>query len=97
MNISARWRKASDDTKIYKFLSTVIQKIKAHAKSEGLENDYIYMNYASQFQDPLSSYGAANVAKLRAVSKKYDPTQVFQTLQPGYFKLGQGALDPNMP
>jgi hypothetical protein len=26
------------------------------------------------------------VEKLKAISKKYDPTSVFQKLQPGYFK-----------
>jgi hypothetical protein len=97
MNMSAWWKKASDDAKILKFLSTITSKIKAYAKSRGVDNDYIYMNYASQFQDPLGSYGAANLAKLIAVSKKYDPTQVFQTLHPGYFKLGQGAPNPSMP
>jgi hypothetical protein len=55
------------------------------------------MNYASQYLDPLGSYGATNVAKMASISKKYDPAQVFQQLQPGHFKLGAGAPDPNMP
>ncbi|KAI4951899.1 hypothetical protein J4E91_003360 [Alternaria rosae] len=97
MNMSAWWNKASDDAAVLKFFSTVMDKIKAYAKSKGLDNDYIYMNYASEFQNPLASYGSANVAKLIAVSKKYDPTQVFQKLHPGYFKLGQGAPNKNMP
>ena len=62
----------------------------------GLANPYLYMNYASQFQDVVPSYGAANYAKLVATAKKYDPTGVFQTLEPGYFKLN-GAPDPNSP
>ncbi|KAI4672235.1 hypothetical protein J4E85_009603 [Alternaria conjuncta] len=97
MNMSAWWNKASDDAAVLKFFSTVMNKVKAYAKSKGLDNDYIYMNYASEFQDPLASYGSANVAKLIAVSKKYDPAQVFQKLHPGYFKLGQGAPNKNMP
>jgi hypothetical protein len=29
---------------------------------------------------------------LKTVSNKYDPTGVFQTLQPGYFKLDRAAV-----
>jgi hypothetical protein len=57
------------------------------AKAAGKLNDYLYMNYASPYQNPIGGYGAANQARLNAISKKYDPTGVFQTLQPGYFKL----------
>jgi hypothetical protein len=40
-------------------------------------------------QDPLSSYGPDNVAKIRAAAKKYDPKQVFQTRVPGGFKISK--------
>lgn len=46
-----------------------------------------YLNYAAPFQDPLASYGVKNLQRLREVSKKYDPDQVFQRLVPGGFKL----------
>jgi hypothetical protein len=36
----------------------------------------------------IEGYGAANVAFLRDVSRKYDPLGVFQKLVPGGFKLG---------
>lgn len=55
------------------------------------------MNYASQYLDPLGSYGATNVAKMKTVSHKYDPAQVFQELQPGHFKLDAGAPAGPMP
>ncbi|CAI9628457.1 unnamed protein product [Alternaria burnsii] len=96
MNMSAWWKKASDDATVLKFFSTVMKNVKAYAEGKDLDNDYIYMNYASEFEDPLASYGSANMAKLIAVSKKYDPAQVFQKLHPGYFKLGQGAPNKNM-
>lgn len=97
MNMSSRWQNASDDARVLAFFSTIIKKVKAEAKSKGLDNDYIYMNYASQFEDPIGSYGAANVQKLKAVSAKYDPASVFINLMPGHFKLGKGAPNPNMP
>ena len=58
-------------------------------------NDYIYMNYASQFEDVIKSYGAANKAKLKSIEQKYDPQAVFQTLQPGYFKLDRPPVTSN--
>lgn len=97
MNMSSRWANATDDAEILKFFSTIIKKVKFEAQKKSLDNEYIYMNYASQFEDPISSYGAANVNRLRAISKKYDPQQVFQQLHPGHFKLGGSAPDANMP
>lgn len=52
----------------------------------GLYEDYIYMNYASQYQDVIGSYGSGNQNRLKAVAKKYDPTGVYQELTPGWFK-----------
>ena len=50
----------------------------------------IYLNYATDFQDSISSYGQVNVQKLRDASRKYDPDQVFQKLVPGGFKIPGG-------
>lgn len=97
MNMSSRWANVSDDARILAFFSTTIKKVKAEAKSRGVDNDYIYMNYASQFEDPINSYGASNVQKLKVVSAKYDPASVFINLMPGHFKLGKGAPNPSMP
>lgn len=46
-----------------------------------------YLNYAGPHQSPLASYGADNLNFLRQISKKYDPTGVFQSKVPGGFKL----------
>ncbi|KAH7396261.1 hypothetical protein BKA66DRAFT_438213 [Pyrenochaeta sp. MPI-SDFR-AT-0127] len=97
MNMSSRWNNAADDAAFLKFFSTIIKHVKAEAQSKGLDNAYIYMNYASQFDDPIASYGGANVKKLKDVSKKYDPSGVFQDLQPGHFKLAKGPPNTNMP
>lgn len=97
MNMSSRWSNAADDAAILKFFSTIIKQVKAEAQRKGLDNAYIYMNYASQFEDPIASYGAANVKKLLDISKKYDPAGVFQDLHPGHFKLAKGPPNANMP
>ena len=62
-------------------------EVQAYAASIGADNPFIYLDYADKTQDPLASYGADNVALLRAAAEKYDPDGVFQTLLPGGFKI----------
>jgi hypothetical protein len=90
MHISCWWTNESDDATIYAFVNSFWEKVLSQAKSIGVYNEYIYMNYASMFQDPISGYGTSNKARLQKIAKKYDPEQIYQTLQPGYFKL-EGA------
>lgn len=66
-----------------KYLSEIAEE----AKRNNAGHPFLYMNYAAQFQDVISSYGAENVEFLRRVAAAYDPDQVFQQLLPGPFKL----------
>lgn len=91
MKVSSQWQNTPDDARILAFFSTIIEKVQAEAKSKGLDNNYIHMTYAPQFEYSISSYGATNVQKLTAVSAKYDPASVFINLMLGHFKLGKGA------
>lgn len=61
----------------------IIKKSLAHAKVKGLANEYLYMNYASQYQYIVPRYGAKHDARLAEVARKYDPDGVFQGLEPG--------------
>lgn len=94
ISVACSWDKAEDDAVIYQTISRLFTRIKAEATSRGVHSDFVYMNYASQYQDVIGSYGSSNKAKLKDVARKYDPAQVFQRLQPGYFKL-DGAPVPN--
>ncbi|KAK1913770.1 hypothetical protein P3342_007014 [Pyrenophora teres f. teres] len=85
--ISISWSNIADDEKLHQFSARVEKRAVAAAKAKGKHNDYIYMNYASQYQDVVAGYGSANKARMIAISHKYDPSGVFQKLQPGYFKL----------
>lgn len=87
LNLAIRWENTSDDHAILITCQNIINNSVAKAKALGLDNPFIYMNYASQFQSVVPSYGATNHAKLVNTAIKYDPDGVFQTLQPGYFKL----------
>lgn len=94
IHILVTWSGTADDDKVQTFASRVLSRIKAEAVTQGAQNDYVYMNYASQFQDVIASYGEDNRARLVEIAAKYDPTGVFQTLQPGGFKLS-GAPSPS--
>lgn len=94
MHIASWWLNESDDETIHKFISKVLTRIQTEAKKRGLENDYVYMNYASPFQNVIANYGPDNVSKLKKIAFQYDPTGVFQTLQPGHFKLDRAPV-PN--
>ncbi|QKX59142.1 uncharacterized protein TRUGW13939_06274 [Talaromyces rugulosus] len=85
--LSAMWRDAADDDIVFEAYSKWLAESTLRAQELGLNHRYIYMNYASQFQDPIRGYGETNVAKLHNAAKEYDPDGVFQVLQPGYFKL----------
>lgn len=60
----------------------------ALAQERGVWNEWVYLNYASQWQDPISGYGQDEVDFLRSVSREYDPKGIFQKAVPGGFKLG---------
>ncbi|KAJ8113339.1 hypothetical protein OPT61_g4507 [Boeremia exigua] len=85
--VTLKWTDSADDTRLYQFAERVRNRAVAAAKAKGKDVAYLYMNYASPWQDPVAGYGAANKAKLQRISQKYDPTGVFERLQPGYFKL----------
>ncbi|KAF2031606.1 FAD-binding domain-containing protein [Setomelanomma holmii] len=84
------WDDASKDTHFNKAALDFMNAAKAEAKARGVYNRYIYMSYAGPYQNVVPSYGETNLAKLKSVAKKYDPSAVFQTLQPGGYKL-EGA------
>lgn len=86
-NTALQWSDEADDARVFAAARNTINRSVAEAEKRGLSFRYIYQNYASAEQDVFDGYGSANHAKLQAISKKYDPTGVFQTLQPGYFKL----------
>lgn len=81
------WSSGSDDARVHAVVKSIIDRSVAAAKELHLDYKFIYQNYASVGQEVFAGYGKANHDRLIRISKKYDPEQVFQTLQPGYFKL----------
>ncbi|KAF2993403.1 hypothetical protein E8E13_001641 [Curvularia kusanoi] len=92
IQLACQWNNAADDDKVYKVMSDIMKQIKKESIELGVANDWVYMNYASQFQDVIASYGDNSKAKLKEVASRYDPRAVFQKLQPGYFKLDRAPV-----
>jgi hypothetical protein len=87
LNVTPAWTDPADDERVNQFVNTLLQRTAAEAEKRGLASRYLYMNYASKYQDVIAGYGGSNKARLQSIAKKYDPKEVFQKLQPGYFKL----------
>lgn len=85
--ISATWDTPADDAQIASVAKSLNAQIVDGAKAKGVFDEWVYLNYAGDGQDPIGGYGAQSGARLRAVSRKYDPGMVFQKLVPGGFKL----------
>jgi hypothetical protein len=77
VNLAIGRANASDDALITQAAKDVIVEIEAEAKKLQQHFDLVYLSYASPWQKVIPSYGAENVAKLKAVSKKYDRKGVF--------------------
>ncbi|KAK4183229.1 hypothetical protein QBC35DRAFT_120528 [Podospora australis] len=82
------WWNTQDDVTAHKATDKIRGAIHDAAVSRQKDVAYIFSNDASYDQNVIGSYGKANVAKMKIVQTKYDPTKVFQRLVPGGFKLG---------
>ena len=82
------WTLPTDNARVEARIQQLENDIVALEKQKGVYNEFIYLNYAAEWQNPIAGYGAANVAFLKSVSKKYDPSGLFQKAVPGGFKLG---------
>jgi hypothetical protein len=85
--LGVTWSDEADDDTITTAVTDLFTKFDAYAASQKGLDSFTYLNYAYETQNPIQGYGASNVKKLQAVSKKYDPSGVFQKLVPGGFKL----------
>ncbi|KAK8008108.1 hypothetical protein PG991_010659 [Apiospora marii] len=74
---------------VYQKVAAMVQRIEAFATSVGSNEEFVYLAYADAAQDPLGSYGAANVKHVRDAAKRYDPDGFFQHRVPGGFKISR--------
>ena len=66
--------KAEQENFAYRKLQAWGEAVRQYASSfeDGLL-PWVYMNYADKSQQPLASYGIANILKLKSAACKYDP------------------------
>lgn len=83
------WQNAQDDATVRAAPIATSEQWKELGEKRGSYIPFLFMNDGSRDQNPLASYGSSNVKKLKAVSKKYDPSQLFQTLQSDGFLLSK--------
>ncbi|KAI7191001.1 hypothetical protein KC316_g2552 [Hortaea werneckii] len=81
------WDDAEDDKFVEQQVRDAYNQAEHKARELGVQQKFIYLNYAAPWQDPIGGYGEDVVRRLRETSRKYDPTGVFQKQIPGGFKL----------
>ncbi|ORY13312.1 hypothetical protein BCR34DRAFT_481290, partial [Clohesyomyces aquaticus] len=79
------WTQESEDELVRSVGIETTAKWREAGKATGSEVPFIYMNDASTDQDPLASYPATGVARLKAIAIKFDRSGIFQTLKKGGF------------
>lgn len=90
----ADWKQAKDEDRVRESVRKIVDVAEKTAKTNGTYLPFVYSNYASRDQDPLASYGADNLQRLRDIALKYDPEGVFQTLQNGGWLVSKAGLTP---
>lgn len=85
--IYAYWERPEDDAILGAWARELETVIDQQAIAEDLHHPFKFMNDAGVGQSPFETYGyGKSLPRLREISKRYDPDQVFQRLVPG-FKL----------
>ncbi|CZR68522.1 uncharacterized protein PAC_18421 [Phialocephala subalpina] len=84
---SISWSRAEDDAILEHFKSSVNAEINAKLEVIKATSAYLYLSDASENQAVFQSYPPENLARLKAIRSKYDPTMVFTKLMPGGFKV----------
>jgi len=74
------WANPADDATVCSAPIAVTEAWEQQSKQRSLEVPHIFMNDASRDQNPIASYRAASVQKLKTIALRYDPEQVFQNL-----------------
>lgn len=83
------WDDAANDDLVRSVSIDTTNQWEKLGKERGTYLSFLFMNDGSRDQDPLASYGATNLAKLKKIAKKFDTNQVFQKQQKGGFKLSK--------
>ncbi len=85
--MTAAYTRREDDARVLRGMQAITEQHEQLLRRNGFLIPFQYLDYADKSQDPIRSYGPQIKARLQEVSRKYDPTGVFQHQVPGGFKL----------
>ncbi|KAG9229819.1 hypothetical protein BJ875DRAFT_445599 [Amylocarpus encephaloides] len=91
LEIGYNWISQTEDFRIQAMAKQFIADVDTAAKRAGYFKKFKYLNYATNWQDPIRSYGANSLKQLKAVGRKYDPKGLFQKGCPGGFKISKAG------
>jgi hypothetical protein len=83
------WSSERDDEVVRQVSIDTTNHWELLGRERGLWLPHLFMNDASRDQNPIATYGYDNIAKLKEIALKYDPNQLFQTLQNSGFLLSK--------
>ena len=86
-NPAPRWTNLVSDEIFQSTFQTITAETREEAQRRDLDHSFLYMNYASPYQDPVSDYGEQMKESMLRVSQDYDPEGVFQKLGTSGLKL----------
>lgn len=87
MALNTGWGDSADDEAVHAIPKAIMDRVEQLTGKSAAHIEYEFMNDASWDQEVLKNYGPENVARFQAVSKKYDPSGMFQNLVPGGWKI----------
>jgi hypothetical protein len=85
------WSDAAYDDDVHGAAEEWYTRVQEYTRSKGKNHPLEFANYAAGFQDVMASYGSENLEFLAEVSRKYDPTGLFQKAVKGGFKLSAAS------
>ncbi|RDI80375.1 hypothetical protein Vi05172_g9652 [Venturia inaequalis] len=97
ININLRWSDESSEVRMRQFMRSLIRRFSQTAREMDMLHPYVFQNHAFEEQDVFAGTGDEKLSRLVKVRRSVDPDGVFQSLQPGYFKLEQGMKRKGMP
>ncbi|KAL4988714.1 hypothetical protein BDW68DRAFT_176682 [Aspergillus falconensis] len=85
--LSVSWEDEADDERVRNTARALFEGIEEDAHRLDSYEPFLYLNYAADWQDPISSYGKKSIEMLSKVRRDVDPNGVFREGMPGGFKI----------
>jgi FAD/FMN-containing dehydrogenase len=87
VQISTTWEDPELDKLVEDSSKEFINAVESMAEDQGLDNGFVYMNYAGIGQQVQKSYSEENQQRLKEAVDKWDPEGKLARLWRGYFKV----------